>query len=416
MVNNLVKKTDIPEEILVLKDGRKLAYGENRCQSPAYLFYGGSNNPLAMGKFEVVSGDPSYIALADVSQLVSILCLMSEAFQHWQGKTPYIAIVGKHGNPCGAAIDWEYPDVAIRKALHGDPVAAMGGELITNYPLELGLANVVFYSNAQKIGRDKWGLDVIAAPSFSDDAIDLLGRREKRRLLANPALAQAPFPKEEWTYRELHGGDWLKQRLSTFVLWRGGIIHWTGRGEIVLWPEEIVDRTDKGDIGIANLIIAFACCWRASSNTVALAKDGMLIGLGCGQQDRIACVRLCLDRANRASHDAKGSVFASDAFFPYATSKVNIEEMHRIIDEVDTLNESLNGKSLYLQMKLLDKFTRMVSRLDRREGPELLADAGCIGGVVPADGNKLEEVKEFFHKKKMSVAFVAPENRGFSKH
>lgn len=403
MTEQQIKNTEVPNEILTLKNGRPLAYGENRCQNPAIIYDGGSNNPLAISKFEVASGDPSFIAMADISQLTSVLCLMSEAFRRWQGKIPYIAIAGKHGNPCGAAIDWNYPATAIGKALFGDPVAAMGGEVITNFGINSGHANLLFYSDKDEIGRDKWGLDVIAAPHFSSETIELLGKREKRRLLLNPALAEAPFPKEEWTYREVHGGDWLKQRLSRFVL----------------SPEEIIHRTGKEilDSLFSDLIIAFACCWRASSNTVALVKEQMLIGLGCGQQDRIACVRLCLDRANRAGHNTKDSVFASDAFFPYATSgDLNAKNIRRLMVAAKKLHGKLIGKNTGAKIKILDNFTGLVSRLDRREGPELLADAGCIGGVVPADGNKLEEVKQFFQEKKMSVAFVAPENRGFSKH
>ncbi len=397
-----IKKKDLPNEILKLKNGRQLAYGENRCQSPAFLFDGGGDNPLAISKFEIVSGDPSYIAMADVSQLVGILCLMSEAFRNTRGKDPYIVIAGKHGNPCGCAIDWDYPEKALEKALLGDPVAVMGGEVITNFGISEIRADKLFYSDKEKIGRDKWGLDVIAAPDFSSEAIELLGKREKRRLLKNPNLVEAPFPKEEWTYRELHGGDWLKQRLSPFILSPAKVIDWT--------CEEISYNF------IANLIIAFACCWRASSNTVALAKNQMLIGLGCGQQDRIACVRLCLDRANRAGHNAEGSVFASDAFFPYAKSETDAKEIKRLTAVAKQLHNNLIDKETDERINILNNFINLFSCLDRREGPELLADAGCIGGIVPADGNNLEQVKKFFQSKNMSVAFVAPENRGFSKH
>lgn len=80
------------------------------------------------------------------------------------------------------------------------------------------------------------------------------------------------------------------------------------------------------------------------------------------------------------------------------------------------LPKKLKGKNQSEKIILLDKFSKAISKLDNREGPQLLADAGCLGGVVPADGVRLEEVKKFFQEKKMSVAFVAAENRGFSKH
>ncbi|MDO8592465.1 MAG: hypothetical protein Q7R92_01660 [bacterium] len=404
MIKEKIKKTEIPDEILSLKNGHQLAYGENRCQSPATIFYGGNSNQLAISKFDEVSGQASFIALADLSQLVSILCLMSEAFRRSFGKVPFIALAGKHGNLCGAGISWNQPIEALLYALYGDSVAVMGGEFTANFEINDFLAASLLNSKIDSIGRDKWGLDVIAAPDFSNFAITLLGKREKRRLLANPALAEAPFPQEEWTYRELHGGDWLKQRLPHFVL---------SPGEVIGWTREQMDLHRIFE----SLIIAFACAWRASSNTVALAKDNMLIGLGCGQQDRIACVRLCLDRASRAGHDPRNSVFASDGFFPFACSTdYNADRIDQLMTAVRLLDANLAGKTESEKIITLNNFANLVSRLDRREGPELLADAGCIGGVVPADGIRLEEVKEFFQQKKMSVAFVAAENRGFSKH
>ena len=71
------------------------------------------------------------------------------------------------------------------------------------------------------------------------------------------------------------------------------------------------------------------------------------------------------------------------------------------------------------QEKILQAALHVKNRivaLDNREGTEILADSGCIGGVVPYDGNHKDEVAQFFEERKMSVAFVAPENRGFSKH
>lgn len=403
MAEETINVAEVPDEIITLKNVRPLAYGENRCQSPAFIYSGGSNNPLAISKFIEFSGKASYISLADISQLVSILTLIAESFRRWKGKVPFIAVAGKHGNPCGLGIDWNDPDIALRKALFGDPVAVMGGEIVTNFGIDSSYADRLFYAYKDEIGRERWGLDVIAAPWFTPKADELLAQRQSRRLLVNQALEQAPFPEEEWTYRELHGGDWLKQRLSSFVL----------------TPEEIVYFTGEklSDDFFSNLIISQACGWRASSNTVVLAKDRSVIGVGCGQQDRRACGRLCLDRANRAGHDTKGSVFASDGFLPYATSQeISPNEAKQLMNAAKKLHGRLVGKNRREKIVILDELSKLVSRLDRRETTELLADAGCIGGVVPYDGNHKDEVAQFFAERKMSVAFVAPENRGFSKH
>lgn len=403
MTEQQIKSTEVPDEIITLKNGRPLAYGENRCQNPAIIYDGGSNNPLAISKFIELSGKASYISLADVSQLVSILTLIAESFRRWKGIVPFITIAGKHGNPCGLGIDWHDPDMALRKALYGDPIAVMGGEVVTNFGIRSELADRLFYAYKDEIGRDRWGLDVIAAPFFTPNADELLSKRESRRLLINEALEQAPFPEEEWTYRELYGGDWLKQRLSPFVLTPEEVIYWTGE--------------NLSDNFFSNLIISQACGWRASSNTVVLAKDLSIIGVGCGQQDRRACGRLCLDRANWAGHNVDGSFFASDGFLPYATSQeISPKEAKKLMDAAKKLHGRLMGRNRREKIIILDELSKLVSRLDRRECTELFADSGCIGGVVPYDGNHKDEVAQFFEERKMSVAFVAPENRGFSKH
>lgn len=388
---------------LHLANGRELAYAENRCQNPAHLFSSGGNNPLAMSKFQIAAGNPSYIAMADAGSLVGVMCLMISSFMRFKGRMPFIAIAGKHGNPCGAGISWQSESEALEKALMGDSVAVMGGELITNFPITKELGQALYHANQAEIGREYWGLDEILAPSIAPETVKLLSKKEKRRLLINPALAHPPFAQEEWTYRELHGGDWLRQRVPGFVLSYNQITSWTNKP---LSNESLDD-----------LIIAFACCWRASSNTVSLAKNGQLIALGCGQQDRIACVRLALDRANRAEHIIKGSVFASDAFFPYATAELNPGIINRLMKGSRGLYNRLSAEEdERARLIILAEFADRVGRYDYREGPELLRDAGCIGGVVPADGKNLLAVQDFFRQSGMHVAFVAPENRGFSKH
>jgi len=387
-------------EAIFMDSAISLAYAENRCQNPADLFSIATNDPLAMSRFYQMSGDPSYITIADASQITNILRFLAEAFRRWKGRVPFIVIAGKHGNPCGAGIDWNDSLVALNKALYGDSVAIMGGEVVTNFPITDALGQALMSPAGQDIGRKNWGLDVILASEFCPSAIELLGKREKRRLLANPALADPPLPPDEWVWRQVAGG-FLRQRTPSFVLTPDTIKEWVG-----------LSLTDDD---FASLLVAWACCWFASSNTVALAKDGQLIGLGCGQQDRIACVRLCLDHAARAYHDTKLSVFASDAFFPYATSGTT-----DTADLVENLNDTILAVKVMKNpadiLIFLNEMRKQITVADRREGPELLRDAGCIGGVVPADGKELPNVQEFFRQAGMSVAFLALENRGFAKH
>lgn len=398
---------------ITLGVGKSLAYAENRSQDPARLrpvIKKDKSDPLAMHKFKVVSGDPSYITYADGSQIIGILRLIAETFRQWRppGKRePYIVIAGKHGNPCGAAVDWQSPIRAIRKALMGDYVAVMGGEVVTNFPIGEAEAKELFSPQPENdeaceayIGRNNWGLDVVFAPSFSRQATAILGKRDSRRLLANKHLTNTTLSPDRIDLRPVIGG-FLEQAAPTFLLEPSA-------RSLLFWENETVQKLFSEYL--ESLIIAWAVCWRASSNTVALAKNGMLIGLGCGQQDRIACVRLCIDRATRAGHDTLDSVFASDAFFPYAAGTYPGEK---------DIKEFLNRmKMLYLGMPIgeMALILQAFNKIDRREGPELLIDAGCFGGVVPYAGKYKEEVKKLFEESGVTVAFVASENRGFSKH
>lgn len=398
----LSEKLGRPVAAIFMEQVSQLAYAENRDQNPAFLWRTESLDPLAIHHFQIISGDPSYIAIADSNGIIDILCTLAESFRRWQGKVPYIVVAGKHGNPCGASIDWEDAVVAVRKALHGDSVAIMGGEVVTNFPISNQLAEELYApQDDSDIGRKNWGLDLVVAPSFSEVAADILGQREKRRLLANSVLKDPTLPPDEWSWKPVRGG-FLQQKTPNFILTPEAVQFWTNASFF------------KADF--ETLLVAWAICWKASSNTVALAKDRMLIGLGCGQQDRIACVRLCLERAVRAGHNPVGSYFASDAFFPYASSEK--PDFYEVVGKIMTLTK----RALSLEegrgdvMGVLDMLVNYIFQIDRREGPELLVAAGCYGGVVPADGKNLDEVKKVFTDAGMMVGFVAPEHRGFAKH
>jgi len=391
---------------IFLSNGQRLAYAENRDQNEAYIFSDGSDDPLAIHNFEVESGKPSYISYADGDQLIDILCIMTEAFRRFTG-VPHIALAGKHGNPCGAGVSFHSPEVAIEKALMGDPVAVMGGEVVTNFPIDSYRGKKLFKTDGLLDGkryyRGKWGLDIVFAPSFEGDSVEVLGEYQKRRLLSNPNLEEAFMNSAQWVLRPVRGG-FLRQKRATYVPSMDSFHEWavmTG-----------ADRT-----AFVNLVIAWATCWRASSNTVALAKNKMLIGLGCGQQDRIACVRLCVNRALGAGHSLRGSYFASDGFFPYCEGKLELIEKRKLSAAIKALQKASNTKDRYERNRLaIDSVVNTLLPLDFREGPEILRDNGCTGGIVPGDGKNLPLVKKFFDDAGMKVLFLPPIHRGFSKH
>ena len=343
---------------------RDLAYGENRDQSPASLYACDDNDQLALHRFNVLTGDPSYISMADGDRALGVMCAMAEAFRvNCDGKVPFISVACKHGNPCGIGVNFDRPEGSLKSAMLGDPVAVMGAEFMTNFPITAELGKIIYEipdSEQQTIGRKYWGVDVLYAPSVDDATVELLGKKERRRILVNPALSDPKLPPYEWMHREVRGG-FLRQKNYHYVLNLKDLAKITG---------DVSQR-------IVDIIIAWAATWRSVSNTVAIAKNGMLQALGDGQQDRMACVQLCIDRGVRAHHDTNGSTLASDGFFPYA-------------------KRSSETASL--------------------EGPELLVQAGCKAVVVPYDGKNVAEVEEFFRQAGVFVVFVKPEHRGFFAH
>jgi len=354
-------------DALIGEKVRGLAYGENRDQSPADLFIFDFGNPLGWHNFQVLTSDPSYISTADGDRALGVMRALVDAFRVNCRRAPFIAIACKHGNPCGVGIDFFAPGVALIKAMLGDSVAVMGAEFMTNFPIDADLGKLIYEvpeSEQQNVGRKYWGVDVLYAPSVDDATVELLGKKEKRRILVNPALAEMTSPQSEWMRRPVEAG-FLRQKNYHYVL----------------DLKDLVKTTDDlGNHDITHdMIIAWAATWRSVSNTVAIAKDGMLLALGCGVQDRIGCVQLCLGRAKRSKHNTYGSSFASDAFFPYA-KRLN------------------SGEDIPL------------------EGPQLLVQAGCVAGVVPYDGKNIAEVEEYFQQSCIAVAFVRPEHRGFFGH
>ncbi|OGY43907.1 MAG: hypothetical protein A2729_01130 [Candidatus Buchananbacteria bacterium RIFCSPHIGHO2_01_FULL_39_14] len=344
-----------------------LGKGETDAQSPAALYSSRQiTYPLAWKNFCIISGSPSYVNSADGERCRQIICRGAEAFRRTFRQIPNIAVACKHGNPCGLAISWNYPVKAIHNTLLGDPIAVMGGEIMTNFAItdEVGqMLLAVPEEDHPRVRRKNWGADVIFAPEFSESSVMLLGKREKRKLLVNEALFDPQMVPGKRMIRVFDTEEFLIQGLPDYVFTLDNLDELVGPAPV---QDDIID-----------MIIAWLAAWQSDSNAATVAKDGTLCGLGCGDQDRIWCCQEAIAKAERAGHDLNGAKFGSDGFFPYARRKGDDQPL---------------------------------------EGPELFAQAGCNGGVVSADGQNLVEVKAFFREAKMSVAFVPAKHRGFMFH
>jgi phosphoribosylaminoimidazolecarboxamide formyltransferase/IMP cyclohydrolase len=260
---------------LALERAEVLRYGENPHQRAALYVQQGSEAGIAqaeqlhgkaMSFNNYVDGDAAYRAAYDFTE-------------------PCAAII-KHANPCGIAIGADLTQ-AHAKAHACDSVSAYGGVIAVNGPVTLSLAQQV---------KDIF-TEVIIAPSFEPEALEVLQRKANLRLL------QIPGPRPRAAEQRQISGGVLMQDSDAIDADGDDSRHWKLATGTALSPAELAD-------------LSFA--WRAvravKSNAILLASKGATVGIGMGQVNRVDAARLAVTRAGER---AAGSYAASDAFFPF---------------------------------------------------------------------------------------------------
>jgi len=253
-------------------DSQSLRYGENPHQKGR--FHGQLEE-----MFDTLGGKAlSYNNLVDVDAAVS---LMAE----FQDADPAFAIL-KHTNACGVAIR---PTLiqAWKDALAGDPVSAFGGILISNRPIDLETATEI----------DKIFYEVLIAPGFNADAQAFLQKKKKRILLR---------------IKDFY------VRKNTFKSLLNGVIEQDNDLKMET-KDDLKPVTDKkpSEAEIADLLFANICAKHLKSNTIVLAKNQQLAGMGCGQTSRVDALKQAILKAKSFGFELEGAVMASDAFFPF---------------------------------------------------------------------------------------------------
>ncbi|MEU1604336.1 bifunctional phosphoribosylaminoimidazolecarboxamide formyltransferase/IMP cyclohydrolase [Micromonospora matsumotoense] len=263
---------------LALRRQATLRYGENPHQGAAV--YADPGSPAGLAQAEQLHGkEMSYNNYVDADAA-------------WRAANdfpdqPAVAII-KHANPCGIAVGADVAE-AHRKAHACDPVSAFGGVIAVNRPVSVELAGQVA----------EIFTEVLVAPGFAPGAVEILQGKKNIRLLRAPAFRPLPV---EW--RQVTGGVLVQQR-DRIDAPGDDPANWK------LATGEAADEATLRDLALA---------WRAvravKSNAILLAKDGASVGVGMGQVNRVDSARLAVSRAG--AERARGSVAASDAFFPFA--------------------------------------------------------------------------------------------------
>ncbi|MFM7666726.1 MAG: bifunctional phosphoribosylaminoimidazolecarboxamide formyltransferase/IMP cyclohydrolase [Bacteroidota bacterium] len=249
-----------------------LRYGENPHQKGIY-----HGNLDAI--FDKLNGkELSYNNLLDVDAAVNLM-------YDFSSDEPTFAIL-KHNNACGLAsrktISGAYKD-----ALAGDPVSAFGGVLISNTEIDIKTANVM---------NDLF-FEVLIAPNFADGVVEILTTKKNRII-----LKQKPFA-------------WPKTIIRSAL---NGVLE-EDRNDKIENSSDLIPKTNNKptELEIEDLLFANKIVKHTKSNTIVLAKNKQLLGSGTGQTSRVDALKQAITKANSFGFDLKGSVMASDAFFPF---------------------------------------------------------------------------------------------------
>ena len=210
----------------------------------------------------------------------------------WDHERGCVAII-KHANPCGVAVSDTSIADAHKKAHACDPVSAYGGVIACNREVTLELAEQI----------KPIFTEVVVAPSYAADALELLQTKKNLRILQVE-------PKQQTEERKQIAGGWLVQERDSFQAEGDSAANWT------IAAGEPADAQTLADLEFA---------WRAvrcvKSNAILIAAEGASVGIGMGQVNRVDSAKLAVDRANtldEGHNRTNGAVAASDAFFPFA--------------------------------------------------------------------------------------------------
>ncbi|MFP4529424.1 MAG: bifunctional phosphoribosylaminoimidazolecarboxamide formyltransferase/IMP cyclohydrolase, partial [Candidatus Kapaibacterium sp.] len=272
---NGINKIEFPDQLsLGYNVGQNLRYGENPHQNA--VLYGEFGNI-----FEKLHGkELSYNNIVDIDAAAKLILEFDR---------PACAII-KHTNPCGVGTAANLSD-AYQKAFATDKDSPFGGIITFNRPVDFETAQTVH------------GIftEVIIAPEFSPEAIELLVTKKNRRLI------QADFARlgREWNMdlKAVAGG----------LLMQNADLGLFGEGTL-----KVVTKRQPTDEEMMAMMFGWKICKHVKSNSIIYTSSDRTLGVGAGQMSRVDSARIAREKAFKMGIDLKGSVVSSDAFFPFA--------------------------------------------------------------------------------------------------
>jgi len=266
---------EIPEKLTVTYDLKQsLRYGENPHQKAAFYQTLKSPSYSVVAATQLHGKELSYNNIADANAALEILSEFDE---------PAVVAV-KHMNPCGVGIGADI-DEAYDKAYEADPVSIFGGIVAFN--------RTVTMVSAEKLNGIF--LEIVIAPDFEPDALEHLKSKKNIRLLTTDMKDRKQMSKKMTSVK----GGLLVQEADAHEATKSGL--------------KYVTDTLPNEVDIDQLLFGMKIVKHVKSNAIVLVKDGMTIGVGGGQMNRVGAAKIALEQAG---DKAKGAYLASDAFFP----------------------------------------------------------------------------------------------------
>lgn len=260
----------IPSFKKSIQQGRTLRYGENPHQQGK--FYGNLEDLL----IQLHGKELSYNNLVDVDAAINLVQEFDE--------TAFVII--KHTNACGAATGSSVKE-AYLKAFAADTVSAFGGVLATNKPVDRAAAEEL----------NKLFFEILIAPAYNDNALELLKSKKNRML-----LVQRKQLNEQVQFKSLLNG----------VIEQDADKKTDSKADL-----KVVTKVSPSADQVNALLFASKIAKHTKSNTIVLAIEGQLLASGVGQTSRVDALRQAIEKAKAFNLSLKGAVMASDAFFPF---------------------------------------------------------------------------------------------------
>lgn len=294
MICNYIKKQrndeSFPKDLtLTFEKVQEMRYGENPHQKAAlYKEIGRCDGSLTIGT-QLNGKELSFNNINDTNGALELLKEFDEP----------TVVACKHGNPCGVGSSKDIYD-AWTKAFNADKTSIFGGIVTVNREVTLKMAEEM----------KEIFLEVIVAPSFEKEALELLKTKKNLRLIELPSI----------TVRQPEGSLDIKKI-------NGGIIVQTIDAKL-LDDYTVVTNRKPTDKELEDMMFGLKVVKFAKSNGIVLAKDKQTIGIGPGQVNRIWAVKQCVEHSKELIGDGvtQGSILASDAFFPFSDC---VEEAHK---------------------------------------------------------------------------------------